>query len=405
MTPGARLAAAAEVLEQVLGSKVPADRAMQQWGRARRFAGAKDRAAIAERVYTVLRRLGECEAVLGSRDPRSLVLGSLRVSDGLGLDQIEALAVDGTHALGALSLQEQRQLPEPLAPGELARLNVPAWLLPRLKVAFGDDLAVALHALNQRAPLDLRVNRIKSTRADVLAELAGLGLVPQVLESCADGLRFPAGSDVKIHTLACHAEGRVEVQDESSQRAVLLAAPKPGEIVVDLAAGAGGKALAMAALMENRGRVLACDVSEERLRALEPRRVRAGATIIDGMGSPYGEAITRNLPRGADLVFVDAPCSGSGTWRRNPEAKWNLDEAMLGQYLNAQRQLLERAAGLVSDRGRILFAVCSVLLDEGERQVEAFCSTFPQWKTSRTLRLAPHSTGCDGFFAAELRRD
>jgi 16S rRNA (cytosine967-C5)-methyltransferase len=404
MTPGARLAAAAEVLEQVLVSRVPADRAMHHWGRARRFAGSKDRAAIAERVYAVLRRLSECEYALGARDPRSLVLGSLRIGDGLSLEQIEALALDGTHALGALTDRERSALASPPPASDVVRLNVPAWLVPRLRDVFGDSMGAALDALNQRAPLDLRVNTLKATRSQVLAELDALGLSPALIEGCPDGLRFEAGSNVKIHTLACHIEGRVEVQDASSQRAVLLAAPKPGEIVVDLAAGAGGKALAIAALMENRGRVLACDISAERLKALDPRRARAGATIIDGMGSPYGEAITRNLPSGADLVFVDAPCSGSGTWRRNPESKWNLDEALFSQYMQAQRQLLERAAALTSPQGRIVYAVCSVLPDEAERQISAFCADFPAWKATATLRLAPHSTGGDGFFAAELRR-
>lgn len=404
MTPGARLAAAAEVLEQVLVSRVPADRAMLQWGRARRFAGSKDRAAVAERVYAVLRRLGECEAALGARDPRSLVLGSLRVADGLSVEQIETLAVDGTHAMGALSAHERNTLVSPPPASDLALLNVPAWLVPRLRDSFGDSMSEALRALNQRAPLDLRVNRLKASRAQVLNELSTQGLSPVPLEQCPDGLRFAAGSDVKIHMLACHMEGRVEVQDESSQRAVLFAAPIPGEMVVDLAAGGGGKSLAMAALMDNRGRIFACDISEERLRGLEPRRVRAGASMIDAMGSPYGEAITRNLPSGAGLVFVDAPCSGSGTWRRNPESKWNLDEPLLSQYMQAQRQLLERAAVLVSPQGRIVYAVCSVLLDEAERQVSAFCADFPAWKATASMRLAPHSTGGDGFFAAELRR-
>jgi 16S rRNA (cytosine967-C5)-methyltransferase len=290
------------------------------------------------------------------------------------------------------------------AASDVVRLNVPAWLVPRLRDAFGDSMGEALHALNQRAPLDLRVNTLKATRSQVLAELDALGLAPALIEGCPDGLRFEAGSNVKIHMLACHIEGRVEVQDASSQRAALLAAPKPGETVIDLAAGAGGKALAMAALMENRGRILACDVSDERLKALDPRRERAGASIIDGMGSPYGEAITRNLPNGADLVFVDAPCSGSGTWRRNPESKWNLDEALLGQHMKAQRQLLERASELTSPQGRIVYAVCSVLPDEAERQVSAFCADFPAWKVTATMRLAPHSTGGDGFFAAELHR-
>ena len=404
MTPGARLQAAVEVLDQVLQGRSAADRALQAWGRAHRFAGSKDRAAIAERVYAVLRRLGECEAVLGLRSGRSLVLASLAVCDRLSVEDISRLVTDGAHAPGALTREEDSRLAAHVPGSVDVLLNVPGWLLPQLEHAFGERLATEIAALNERAPLDLRVNTLKARRDEVLDELVRAGLSARPCARAPDGVRLEAGSDARVTGLACYVEGRIEIQDESSQLAVLFAAPKPGDTVVDLASGAGGKALAMAALMQDRGRVLACDVSIDRLMALGPRRARSGSGIISIAGDPYGERVAQLVATGADLVFVDAPCSGSGTWRRNPEAKWTLDAARLQGYLTAQAQLLERAVALVGPKGRIVFAVCSVLAEEGPGQVAEFCCRNPSWEVSRTLVLTPASTGTDGFYAAELRR-
>lgn len=404
MTPGARLAAAAEVLDQVLQGRSAADRALLAWGRSHRFAGSKDRAAIAERVYAVLRRLGECEALAGGRSGRGLVLASLAVCDRLDVPSIAALACDGAHAPGALNRAEESRLAAHVpGPGDVL-LNVPPWLVSRLREGFGDRLEAEVSALNARAPLDLRVNTLKAQRDDVLAELVREGFQPAACTRSPDGIRLPPGSDARISALACFTEGRVEVQDESSQLAVRFADPRPYETVIDLASGAGGKALAMAALMQDRGRVLASDVAMERLMALGARRSRSGATIITMAGDPYGERLSQLAGAGADLVFVDAPCSGSGTWRRNPEARWTLDETRLQGYLAAQVQLLDRAAGLVSPAGRIVHAVCSILPEEGPLQAAAFCARHAGWSVARTLQLSPASTETDGFFAAELRR-
>ena len=403
MTPGARLAAAAEILSDVLERRAAADRALQQWGRTHRFAGSKDRAAIAERVFAVLRRLGECEALAGSREGRALVLASLAVIDQLGVDDVARLATDGTHALGALTPDERLRLAAPVAAPGAALLNCPRWLLPLLQESLGDTMEAELSALALRAPLDLRVNTLKASRESVMAELRAAGHEPVACARAATGLRLPAGGEARITTLACYLDGRVEVQDESSQLAVVFAAPAPGDTVIDLAAGAGGKALALAALMQDRGRVLACDVSIDRLAALGPRRARSGSSIIAIAGDPHGERIASLVPGGADLVFVDAPCSGSGTWRRNPEARWTLDPTRLAGYLQVQAQLLDRARALVAPGGRIVHAVCSVLKDEGPGQAAAFCARYPDWQVTRELRLSPASTGTDGFYAAELR--
>jgi 16S rRNA (cytosine967-C5)-methyltransferase len=404
MTPGARLQAAAEVLDQVLQGRSAADRALQAWGRAHRFAGSKDRAAIAERVYAVLRRLGECEAVLGVRSGRGLVLASLSVCDRLCVEDISRLVTDGAHAPGALTRQEESRLAAHVPGSGDALLNVPGWLLPGLEQVFGDRLQTEIAALNERAPLDLRVNTLKAGRDEVVAELLRAGLPARPCARAPDGIRLDAGVDARVTGLPCFLEGRVEIQDESSQLAVRFAAPEPGETVVDLASGAGGKALALASLMQDRGVVVACDVSIDRLMALGPRRARSGSGIIVIAGDPYGDRVAQLVPSGADLVFVDAPCSGSGTWRRNPEAKWTLDAARLTGYLEAQAQLLERAAGLVAPHGRIVFAVCSVLAEEGPDQVAGFCQRNMAWSVRRTLSLTPASTDTDGFFAAELRR-
>lgn len=404
MTPGARLAAAAEILSDVLERRAAADRALQQWGRTHRFAGSKDRAAIAERVYAVLRRLGECEALAGSREGRALVLASLAVVDQLAVDDVARLATDGTHALGALTPDVRRQLAAHVPVPGAALLNCPRWLLAPLQDSFGDKMEAELSALSMRAPLDLRVNTLKASRESVMAELLAAGLVPAACARAATGIRLPAGGEARITALACYLDGRVEVQDESSQLAVAFAAPEPGETVIDLAAGAGGKALALAALMQDRGRVLACDVSIDRLAALGPRRARSGASIIAIAGDPQGERVEQLAPGGADLVFVDAPCSGSGTWRRNPEARWTLDPTRLAGYLQVQAQLLDRACALAAPAGRIIHAVCSVLKDEGPAQAAAFCARHPDWQVVRELRLSPASTGTDGFYAAELRR-
>ncbi len=399
MTPGARLAAAAEVLTEIFARKAAADRVLAAWGKAHRFAGSKDRAAIAARVYAVLRRRNECAFRMQSEDARALVVGSLSVVDGLALEAIAALTTDGTHALGALSEHERAQLATtPISSDPWVRFNYPQWLHVELVQAFGDALDNEMRALNERAPLDLRANALKASRAEVLRELGDAGIEAVALASTSHGMRVAAGGDAKVAALPGYVQGRFEIQDEASQRAVALARVRPGETVVDLAAGAGGKALALAAEMANNGRVIVSDIDVARLRHSEPRLARAGATIVEDGGDPYGAA----LARGADVVFVDAPCSGSGTWRRNPEAKWTLDAARLETYRAAQVRLLERAAELVRPGGRVIFAVCSVLPCERQEQIDAFLRRHSGWCVEETLDLTSARDATDGFFAARF---
>ncbi|MFM9864089.1 MAG: RsmB/NOP family class I SAM-dependent RNA methyltransferase [Micropepsaceae bacterium] len=385
-------------MTEIFARKAAADRTLVGWGKAHRFAGSKDRAAIAARVYAVLRQRNECAFRMQSNDARALVIGSLSVVDGLDVEAIAALAADGSHALGALSEPERAQV----AAAQVSRdpwvlLNYPEWLHPQLALAFGDALEREMRALNGRAPLDLRVNALTAKREDVLRELGDAGIEAVELANTAHGLRVAAGVDAKVTALAAYAQGRFEIQDEASQRAVALCGVRPGETVIDLAAGAGGKALALASAMANSGRVIACDIDAGRLRHSEPRIARSGATIVEQAGNPYGAVVS-----GADVVFVDAPCSGSGTWRRNPEAKWTLDAARLESYRKAQVQLLDRAAELVRSGGRLVFAVCSVLPCERLEQVDAFIARHPGWRVDATLDLTPARDVTDGFFAARL---
>jgi 16S rRNA (cytosine967-C5)-methyltransferase len=385
-------------LTEIFARKAAADRVLSAWGKAHRFAGSKDRAAIAARVYTVLRRRNECAFRMQSDDARALVVASLSIDDGLGLDAIAALSMDGSHALGALSEAECAQLATPQVSSDpWVLLNYPEWLHPQLAAAFGDRLEREMRALNERAPLDLRVNAVKASREDVLRELAAASIEAVPLPNTTHGLRVAAGVDAKVTALAGYSEGKFEVQDEASQRAVALANVRPGETVIDLAAGAGGKALALASAMANSGRVIVCDIDAGRLRHSEPRIARSGATIVEQAGNPYGAAVS-----GADVVFVDAPCSGSGTWRRNPEAKWTLDAARLETYRQAQVQLLNRAAEMVGPGGRLVFAVCSILPSERLEQVDAFLKMHPACRLGATLDLTPARDGTDGFFAARL---
>ncbi len=401
MTPGARLAAAAEVLAEIFARKAAADRTLSGWGKAHRFAGSKDRAAIAERVYACLRRRNECAFAMDDESPRALVIGSLAVVDALDVERIEALAIDGTHSLGALTSNERERLQTVRrATDPWVALNYPRWLHEDLEATFGADLEREMAALNTRAPLDLRVNTLKADRAAIIEELTAAGF-QATARAVPTAIRL-ADENAKITAQPAYTEGRIEIQDEASQRAVLFANAKPGDTVIDLAAGAGGKSIALAAAMQNQGHVIACDIDPGRLHHMAPRIIRAGATIVDVLGDPYGPVVTTAKGEGADLVFVDAPCSGTGTWRRNPESKWTLDRARMATFRAAQTKLLDRAAELTKPAGRILYAVCSVLPAEGQAQVKAFVARHPAWRVAQVMTLTPARDGTDGFYAAVL---
>lgn len=387
MTPAARVQAAIEILDAVIAAALtggaPADRVIGEWFRSRRFAGSKDRRAVRELVYAAIRACGEVPSsgraailLLVARDPS---LAALFDGSPYGPALIEAN--------------------EPVAPGGVA----PAWLAEAL--AASGIAGSEAQALLGRAPLDLRVNTLKADRATIeLPEPGEPTIAPQ-------GLRFPAGTPVE--QWPAFAEGQVEVQDTGSQLACLAVAAGPGETVIDLCAGAGGKTLALAAAMANRGRLVACDTDRVRLSRLAPRATRAGASIVEErLLDPGREAgALANLAGQADAVLVDAPCSGTGTWRRNPEARWRLSARELGRLAVLQGRLLDLAATLVRPGGRLVYVTCSLLDAEGADQVGAFCARHPDWTivpldlgagTVRGggLRLSPGTDGCDGFFIA-----
>lgn len=427
MTPGARLAAAIEILADIETRHRPAPDALKDYGLSHRFAGSKDRAAIAAHVYDALRRRASSAWIMDDESPRGILLGSLRRARGLDAATIAALCSGEAHA------------PQPLSDGERAALDsrsldgaplpvagdFPAWLESSLAAVFGDTLLAEMQAMAERAPLDLRVNRLKADASKVLAALAHLD--PQPAGHAPDGLRLPLGTDGRGPSLTgepSFAKGLVEVQDEGSQLATLLAAARPGEQVLDLCAGGGGKTLALAAAMANRGQVYATDTDGRRLAGLFPRLDKSGARNVQIRAPKKGVPAIEDLLERCDLVLVDAPCTGTGTWRRNPDAKWRVRPGALEQRIKEQDAVLAEAARYVKPGGRLVYVTCSLLAEENEARVASFCAAHPAFAALAPgemaeaaglpalaacasdvgLRLTPARTGTDGFFVASLTR-
>ncbi len=391
MTPAARVQAAIEILDLVIAAAraqgAPADRIIADWFRTRRFAGSGDRRAVRELVYRGIRACGEVPA-----SGRAAML-RLVAED----PQLAALFDGSAHA------------PAPISPDAIpaAAGIAPRWLeaaLERSDIA-GDEAK----ALLGRAPLDIRVNTLKASRETLELPIAG---EPTIAPS---GLRFPSGTQVEAWP--AYAEGQIEVQDSGSQLVCLAVGDQPGEAVVDLCAGAGGKTLALAAMMDNRGALLACDSDRGRLARLAPRAERAGVAIIETLLLDPGRenvALVR-WQSGADAVLVDAPCSGTGTWRRNPESRWRLTEKELARLVALQARLLDIAAALVRPGGRMVYVVCSLLDAEGAGQIDAFLVRHPEWNAvpvgliagrprGSGMRLTPCHDETDGFFVARLEK-
>ena len=327
MTPAARLSAAIEVIDTIEAQRAPAAKALKDWGTSHRFAGSGDRAAIAGLVWDVLRRRASSAWVMDDDRPRSRVLGMLKVERGMDTATIEALC-DGSRFApepltdaerSALASRSPKDAPAPVAG------DYPEWLDPYLARAFGDDRAAEAAAMASRAPLDLRVNTLKGKREKVLSSLKHLGAKETPWSPI--GLRIELGADAKnpgIHAEEDFIKGLVEVQDEGSQLAALFSAAKPGEQVIDLCAGAGGKTLALAAMMQGKGRLIATDHDKRQLAPIHERLSRAGVHNAE-VRTPKGEGETlSDIKASADLVLIDAPCTGTGTWRRNPDAKWRM---------------------------------------------------------------------------------
>lgn len=427
MRPAARLQAAIDIVADILTHHRPAATALMDWGRAHRFAGSGDRSAIGTLVYDALRSRGSSAHFMGSDTPRALVLGGLR-EQGIFISDIAALCDGGHHAPQPLSADESRRLEHADTEGAApwVRGNFPQWVEPSLRRAFGDRLVSETRAMARRAPIDLRVNTLKATREQVLAALAPFGAAPTSLSPL--GVRVPApGMQAKqphLESEAAHGKGWFEVQDEGSQIAAALAGVKPGMRVLDLCAGAGGKTLALAAAMENRGRISAYDADKKQLRPIFERLTRAGVEIVDVLDGG-DEAALAALGPVFDVVLADAPCSGSGTWRRRPDAKWRLKPPHLADRQAEQVKVLATAARLLKPGGRLAYITCSVLPEENGDQVKAFLSANPRFEAvpfaeawaealpgpppgsadggTHGLILTPFSHGTDGFFIALMR--
>src|SRR5579863_7539216 len=431
MTPAARLSAAIELIETIETNRVPAASALKEWGTAHRFAGSGDRAAISGLVWDVLRRRASSAWIMGSDTARARLFGMLHLERQLNADAIAALCDGSRFAPSALTESERKALSSnslATAPAPVAG-DYPEWLDPYLSEVFGEDRAAEAAAMASRAPLDLRVNTLKAKREKVLAATKHLGTTPT--KWSPNALRIEISADARnpgIHAEEAFIKGQIEVQDEGSQLAALLSAAKPGEQVIDLCAGAGGKTLAIAAMMAGKGRLIATDHDKRQLAPIHERLSRAGVHNCE-VRTPKGESeVLGDIRASADLVVIDAPCTGTGTWRRNPDAKWRMRPGAIGIRLKDQADVLDRAASLVKPGGRIAYVTCSVLPAENGDQVRQFLARYPDFavvppaetaavlwdraedfaaatlRSAEGLLMTPRRTGTDGFFVSVLRK-
>lgn len=380
MTPGARAAAAIEVLDQVLAG-MTAERALTNWGRAHRFAGSGDRAALRDLVFDALRKRRSAAARGGSLTGRGLILGLCRETGQ------ETLFSGEGHAPAPPLPSEAGH-----APDAEESLDVPGWLLPGLRQGLGAQTEPVLLALRHRAPVFVRVNLRKATVEAATLALAGDGILATPVPLATAALEL-TGAVRKLQTSAAYLDGLVELQDASSQAVVEALPLAAGMRVLDHCAGGGGKALAMAA--KQAVSVFAHDIAPQRMADLPVRAARAGVSVTltaaPEATAPY------------DLVLVDAPCSGSGSWRRDPEGKWALTPERLAALSVTQGDILHRAAAMVAPGGCLAYATCSILTEENGVQIGRFLEAHAGWQVEHNLSLTP-LTGGDGFFLATLRR-
>jgi len=429
MTPAARLAAAIEIFGALAERPRPVADVLKEWGLAHRFAGSGDRAAIASLVYDALRRRASAAWIMGEETARAVLLGTLRLARNLDVEGIAKLADGSQHAPAPLTDVERMRLSKAKlddAPPHV-RGDYPEWLDEHIAATFGDARAEEGAALAQRAPLDLRVNTLKTTQEKALAALAHLDSAPARWSPL--GIRIalrPDGRQPPVTAEPLFLKGGFEVQDEGSQLAAILSGAAPGTQVLDLCAGSGGKTLAMAALMQNRGQIFAYDDDPRRLAPIHDRIKRAGARNVQ-VRSPRGHAdVLADLAGHMDLVLIDAPCTGIGVWRRNPDAKWRMRPGALEIRVKEQAALLDQAPRYLKPGGRIVYVTCSVLDAENGAQIRAFLQrqrefrVLPPAEVCRALGdrgailhaaalalpegllLTPRRTDTDGFFVSML---
>ena len=427
MRLGGRLAAAIEVLDDIERRHRPAADALKDWGLSHRFAGAGDRAAIGNIVYDGLRRKRSAAWLFDSDAPRALGFGALILEWRETPESLNA------------QLEGDRFAPEPLGESEVTavssraldeapdavRADCPDWCVSLLDATYGADWVAEGMALAERPPLDLRVNVLKADRARVLAELQGTAA--QASTIAPHGIRIAPiaghGRHPNVQAEPAFQKGWFEVQDEGSQIVAELAAPGPAAQVLDFCAGAGGKTLSLSAAMENRGQIFAYDAEKVRLAPIFDRLRRAGSRNVQVVSSLAGLA---PLQGQMDLVLVDAPCTGSGTWRRRPDAKWRVSRKQLETRMAEQSTILDAASAYVKPGGQLAYVTCSVFEEENRQQVAAFSHREPRFSLldhrelwdrrfaghphapridpAGGISLSPAKTGTDGFFFAALRR-
>lgn len=436
MTPAARLSAAIALLDEILDRKRPLSTVLADWGKANRYAGSGDRNAIGNLVHDTLRVKDSAQWIMGLRDrddeenPRAALLGMLRLARGMEVEAISALCSGERFAPEPLSDAERTALAKADLSGAPApvRGDYPEWLDDELAKSFGETRVEEAKALSTRAPVDLRVNALKLIPVKALEAIGHLGPEPTSLSPYGLRLRPNAeGRAPYVQAEPAYLKGAIEIQDEGSQLASLLAGAKPGMQVLDYCAGGGGKTLAMAAEMNNKGQIFATDNDARRLAPIHERLTRAGVRNVQ-VRTPKGKEPAKldDLADKCDLVLVDAPCTGVGTWRRHPDAKWRLRPNALEMRCEEQRSVLDDAKRYVKPGGRLVYITCSLLDAENGAQASAFLAANPDFAivdptahakalglgtiadhrdaSGLGLLLSPHRTNTDGFFIAVMSR-
>lgn len=389
MTPSARLSASIELLDQILAGE-PAERALTRWARGSRYAGSKDRAAIRDIVFDCIRRKRSLAHFGGAMSGRAIVMAQQKLLN----EKIEMLFTGQRFAPEELSEDETRALAVQSETTDAVRFDYPDFLEGELRRSIGGDLPEIMTAMQTRAPVDLRVNTLKTTITEAQNYLARDLIFTDVLPDTPNALRINQNPR-KLNGSLAYRYGFVELQDVSSQKVATFSGVQPNMRVLDYCAGGGGKTLALAALMNGQGALLAHDVNPARMKDLPDRARRAGADI------EILPPVRLNNAGGCDIVLVDAPCSGSGAWRRNPDSKWRLTQSALDDLNVLQDEILENAKAFVKTGGSLVYATCSLLRCENDDRVERFLAQNPVWSKDQSVHFSP-ITGGDGFFAARL---
>ncbi|WP_068081877.1 RsmB/NOP family class I SAM-dependent RNA methyltransferase [Polycladidibacter stylochi] len=429
MRDGGRLAAAIEILTEIENKRRPVQEALKEWGASHRFAGSGDRVAIGNLVFDALRHKLSFAARMNATSPRALTLATYCWGWGYSVDHLDQTLKSDNYAPEQLSEEEFSALAATEKP-EMAKYeaaDIPEWLFDYFEQAYGDEAVAIGQALSARAPIDLRCNSLKMSRDKLLGKLSHLKASQTNVTPTAVRLDPVVGPRKAPHVQAEEGfrKGWFELQDEASQIAAILVGAKAGEQVLDLCAGGGGKSLALSAQMQNKGQIYAYDASKLRLAPLYERMARAGARNIQIIDPQTGDL--DSLKGKMDRVLVDAPCSGTGVWRRRPDTKWRVTPNALQGRLDEQRKVLESAKYFVRDGGILIYATCSLIADENQQQIDWFLNENPNFKQldlledykscfscrreelpmhdkKGSLTLSPLHTKTDGFFIAKLQK-